>query len=109
MENNSLKNRHLTTEEIFDYRNQKLTPAEMHLIEMHLQECSLCDEAMNGVSKMDDSLKTINIMRDLRKKGRLKFYKKKKIFTLLDFNSLLIILFLIGMLIFLAFFIFKLK
>jgi len=102
VENNSLKNRHLTTEEIFDYRNQKLTPAEMHRIEMHLQECSLCDEAMNGFSKMDDSMRTFLVMRDLRKKGRLKFTKRKYIFSLLDLNTLLLLLFIIGILIFLA-------
>ncbi len=109
MENNSLKNRHLTREEIFDYHNQKLSPSEMHSIEMHLQECSLCDEAMNGFSKMDDSMKTFNVMRDLRKKGRLKFSKRKYNFSLLDFNTLLILLFIIGMLIFLTVVIFRLK
>lgn len=109
MESNSLKYRHLTEVEILDYHNRKLTASEMHRIEMHLQECTLCDEAMNGVSKMDDSLKTINIMRDLRKKARLKFRHKNKIFQLNDLNSLLLLLFTIGMLIFLALLIFKLK
>ncbi len=109
MENNSLKYRHLTSEEIFDYQNQKLSSSEMHRIEMHLQGCSFCDEAMNGVSKMDDSLKTINIMRDLRKKGRSKFNHKKRVFDLVDINSILIILLLIGLLVFISLFIFKLK
>ena len=109
MENNSLKYRHLTGEEILAYHNQKLSASEMHLIEKHLQECSFCEEAMNGVSKMDNSLRTTNIIRDLRKKGRLKFGKRKKIFELLDFNSLLILLFIIGMLIFLAVYIVRLS
>ncbi len=109
MNHYSFKYRHLTGEEIFDYQNQKLSSTEMHRIEMHMQECSLCEEAMNGVSKIDDTLRTINVMRELRKKGRSKFGKRKKIFELLDINSLLILLFIIGLLLFLAVFIIRMQ
>lgn len=109
MENNSLKYRHLTGQEIIDYQNQKLSSAEMHRIEMHMQECSFCDEAMVGVSKMDESMRTPAIMRELRKKGRNKFKSKNKVFDLIGVNTLLILLFVLGMLLFLALYIIRLQ
>lgn len=109
MSNTSFIKRHLSEQEILDYHNQKLSTSEMHRIEKHLQECSFCEEAMNGVFKMDDSMKTVNVMHDLRKKARLKFIRRKKIFELIDINSILILLFIIGFLIFLALFIFRVK
>ncbi len=102
MENNSLKYRHLTEQEIFDYQNQKLSPSEMHRIELHTLECNLCEEAMSGVSKMDNTLRTASIIRELRKKGRKRYFQRKKIFELIGVNTLIVFLFILGILLFLA-------
>ncbi len=109
MENHSSKYRHLTGEEIFAYHSKQLSPQEMHRMEKHMQECSFCEEAMNGVSQMDDSLKSANIIRDLRKKGRKKFNTKKSVFDFIGINNLIVLLFVIGMLIFVAVLIMRLK
>ena len=74
-----------------------------------MQECSFCEEAMNGVSQMDDSLKSANIIRDLRKKGRKKFNTKKSVFDFIGINNLIVLLFVIGMLIFVAVLLMRLK
>lgn len=109
MENHSSKYRHLTGEEILAYQSNQLSSQEMHRIEKHMQECSFCEEAMNGVSKMDDSLRTVSIIRDLRKKGRKKFSKKSRAFDFIGVNTLIVLLFIIGMLIFVVVFMMRMK
>ena len=109
MENHLSKYRHLSGEEILAYQGNKLSVQEMHRMEKHMQECSFCDEAMNGVSKMDNSIRTVSIIRELRKKGRKKFNTKKSAFDLIGINSLIVLLFVIGMLIFVAIFLMRLN
>lgn len=105
----SSKYNHLTGEDIFAYHSKQLSAREMHRIEKHMQECSFCEEAMNGFSKMDDSLKSVNIIRDLRIKGRKKFNSKKSAFDFIGVNTLIVFLFIIGMLIFVAVFVMRMK
>ena len=109
MENRSSQYRHLTGEEIFAYHSNQLSSQEMHRMEKHMQECSFCEEAMNGVSKMDDSLRSASVIRELRNKGRKKFNKKKSVFEFIGVNNLIVLLFVIGMLIFIALLLMKLK
>ena len=109
MENHSSKYRHISGEEVLAYQSNQLSSQEMHRIEKHMQECSFCEEAMNGVSKMEDSLRTVSIIRELRKKGRKKYSTKKSAFDFIGINTLIALLFVIGMLIFVTIYIIRMK
>jgi hypothetical protein len=109
VENHSSKYRHLTGEEIFAYHSNQLSAQEMHRMEKHMQECSFCEEAMSGVSKMDDSLKSASVIRELRNKGRKKFNQKRSVFDFIGINNLIVLLFVIGMLIFVAMLLMRIK
>lgn len=46
---------HLSEEQLMRYQTGKMEAAEMHLIERHLLQCSLCSEAVEGYSLLDPS------------------------------------------------------
>lgn len=98
---------HLTREEFLDYNSKKLSPLEMHCIEKHLAECSLCEAAINGIEKTDDYLRTVNILRELKKKGNKKIHSHKKKYLMIDINIIITFLFIIGMLIFISYFLMR--
>ncbi len=107
MQLNENHNPHLTREEFLDYKSKKLLPKEMHRIEKHLLECSLCEDAISGIDKSDDYLRTINTLRELRKKGNKKFHTQKKKYLMIDTNVIIAFLFIIGMLIFIFYFLMR--
>lgn len=98
---------HLSREEFLAYYEQRLTSAEMNRIERHLLECSFCDDALNGIVSSDNAIKTVDTLRLLRKKGRKKFSSKYKFFQLIDINTVLVLLFIIGILIFFSLYLIK--
>ncbi|MBL0104879.1 MAG: hypothetical protein IPP51_14635 [Bacteroidetes bacterium] len=102
MQERSNISNHLSSEDIIRYQSQLMNSAEMHRVEKHLLECSLCDEAMHGISKMDDSMHLYKLMHDLKQRGRKKYKPAKKIFALVDINTLLILFFILGILIFIG-------
>ena len=107
MQLNENHNQHLTREEFLDYNSKKLSPIEMHRIEKHLLECSLCEAAINGIDKSDDYLRTVNTLRELRKKGNKKFQTPKKKYLMIDNNIIIAFLFILGMLIFISYFLMR--
>ena len=44
----------LTKRQISDYIRQKLYPEELYVVEMHLNECPFCNEAIEGFSKSQE-------------------------------------------------------
>lgn len=62
---------------------------------------------MIGIDSNSNSLRTAVTLRDLSKKGHKKFLTKKTIFQLVDINTIMILLFLIGLLVFLSVFLIR--
>ncbi len=55
--------KHLTQEELLDYANGVLSNDEMYRLELHLTECELCSDAIEGIGllkKPEDVLSTIH-------------------------------------------------
>lgn len=107
MQDQTIKDIHLSREEFLAYYEQRLSSAEMHRIEKHLLECSFCDDALNGIVSSNNAIKTVDTLRLLRKKGRKKFSSRFKFFQLIDINTFVVLLFIIAVLIFLSLFLIK--
>jgi TonB family protein len=48
-----LPENHLTQEQLVRYHEGEMADAEVHLVEEHLLNCSLCSEALEGITLMD--------------------------------------------------------
>jgi len=56
MDNNSFNNDiHLTYEELVAYSQGNLSNKEMHRLELHLINCQLCNEALDGIAHIDET------------------------------------------------------
>ena len=56
MDINSFNNdQHLTQEELVEYNQGTLSNKEMHRLELHLIDCALCNEALEGIVKVDSA------------------------------------------------------
>jgi hypothetical protein len=65
---------HLTRDEMMRYRMNRLSLSEKKSIDVHLKECTLCKEATNGISKMDE-LSMYRMLKTL-KRSTIKITKK---------------------------------
>ena len=56
MDNNSFNNDiHLTPEELVAYNQGNLSNSEMHRLELHLVNCDLCSEAVDGITGVEEA------------------------------------------------------
>jgi TonB family protein len=56
MDNNSFNNDiHLTSEELMAYSQGNLSNREMHRLELHLINCELCNEALDGITSIEET------------------------------------------------------
>lgn len=56
-------NKHLTQQELLDYNSGVLGSEEMYRMELHLNECELCSDALEGIDQIkapNDSINSIN-------------------------------------------------
>jgi hypothetical protein len=74
-----------------------MLPADQERVRQHLAECELCSDALNGVAEMDDAMGMYRIIHDLRRKMRKNFLPKKKILYRFELITLLMALFVIGL------------
>lgn len=65
--------KHLIQEELLDYNNGVLGNDEMYRLELHLNECELCSDALEGISFINDPEKSLNIIQ-----GDISPYLSKK-------------------------------
>lgn len=57
MDNKSFNNDiHLTYEELVAYSQGNLSNKEMHRLELHLINCELCNEALDGIANIDETV-----------------------------------------------------
>jgi TonB family protein len=56
MDKNSFNiDQHLTYEELVEYQRGNLGNSEMHRLELHLIDCDLCNEALDGLANIEES------------------------------------------------------
>jgi len=67
--------KHLTQAELLDYTNGVLGNDEMYRLELHLNECGLCSEALDGIALVKDSEVVLTQL------NRKLFPKQKKTFS----------------------------
>jgi anti-sigma factor RsiW len=90
-------------QQLLDYIQGKLTPAEQHEVEIHLADCELCSEAMEGLSAIRDKEKIpgwiIEMRWNLLKKLRNRYRPRRKLNTYLSLAVLIfgILLLLLGL------------
>lgn len=71
-----------TQDQLLAYVEGKLSPAERHDVELHLQDCDLCGEAVEGLQAITRKEQIPGWLREARwnvlKKLRRKTHKKRK-------------------------------
>ena len=50
------KDQHLSYEELLAYQQAKLSNREMHRLELHLVDCELCNDALEGIGQIQESV-----------------------------------------------------
>ena len=50
------KDQHLSYEELLAYQQAKLSNREMHRLELHLVDCELCNDALDGIGQIQESV-----------------------------------------------------
>jgi Putative zinc-finger len=70
-----------TQQQLLDYVQGKLTAEEQHEVEMHLSDCELCSDALEGLSAIKDKEKIpgwiIEMKWDLLKKLRKRYRNRR--------------------------------
>ena len=87
---------HLSSKEMFDHFRNLLPEEEKKRIEIHLNTCNLCSDAMKGMSELPDALRIYNITHELKKRIGKRQSTRKKIFSRMDLISLITLLFILG-------------
>ena len=96
MANNNIYSRssHLSLEQMIDYSNRGLVGIELHEVEKHLVDCSLCNDAIEGMRHTN----TTNVLAatdELRRIVRKRRYIKKPIISQTEKITLVAVLLLI--------------
>ncbi len=64
--NHSNINKHLTQNELHDYVSGVLGNEEMYRLELHLNDCALCSEAVDGLMAVQDKQAAFNSLHELK-------------------------------------------
>jgi hypothetical protein len=87
---------HLTDEQMLGYLRNNLSRQERHAVEKHLVDCSFCSDGLEGLKKMENESRFLNIAGELRRLARKrKPAVRRKIFSQLDLITLFVLIFLI--------------
>ena len=100
---------HLSSDNLLKYHRHLLSKDENDLIEKHLKDCEFCSDAMIGIAEMQDALHIYNITHEIKKRMKKRISVRRKIFTGLDLLSIIMILFILGLVILTAFYFLYLK
>ena len=92
---------HLTHDQLMAYSQHKLIGKDLHDVEKHLVDCSLCNDALNGLHQMPD-VNMLVVTEELRKMVRKRKISRQPIFTHVSVITLIAIIFLILFLIAIA-------
>jgi hypothetical protein len=96
---------HLSREQMSRYIGHRLIGKELHKVEKHLVDCSLCNEALEGmkkIKKIKEESRILTITDELHKLARKRKLVRRKVFRQFDMINWLAIIFLIIFLIVIA-------
>ena len=100
---------HLSSDNLLKYYRHLLTKEENDAIDNHLKVCELCSDALKGVAEMQDALNIYNITHEIKLRINKRVSVRKKIFSGLDLLSIIMILFVLGLIILVALYFLYLK
>lgn len=100
---------HLSSEHLLKYYRHQLSETEQKAVDNHLSSCELCTDAYTGMQEMHDSLQLYNIVHELKLRMKKRVVVRKKIFSRFDLLSYVLILFVLGVVIFIAFYFIYMK
>ncbi|MET6997972.1 anti-sigma factor family protein [Chitinophaga defluvii] len=66
-------------QQLLDYVQGKLQPEEQHEVEMHLSDCELCSEALEGLSAIQHQEKIPGWLREMKWELLRKLHKRTRI------------------------------
>jgi hypothetical protein len=87
---------HLSSKEMLDYYRHLLPEEERKRIELHLNSCNLCSDAIKGMSELPDALRIYHITHELKKRIGKRQSIRKNIFSRMELVSLITLLFILG-------------
>jgi hypothetical protein len=105
----NISSNHLSSDELLRYHRHLLSKEEMDAVKQHLHGCELCSDALNGMAEMQDAKHIYDITHEIRMRMKKRVSVRRKIFSGLDLLSIILILFILGLIILLAFYFLYLK
>lgn len=87
---------HLSSKEMLDYYRNVLPDDEKKRIELHLHSCSLCSDAIKGMSELPDAMRIYHITHELKKRIGKRQSIRKNIFSRMELISIITLLFILG-------------
>ena len=100
---------HLSNDDLLKFHKRLLPEKENSQIENHLKQCNLCSDALKGVAEMKNAIYIYTITHELKKRMKKRLSPHKTIFSRFDLISILLILFIIGLILFLTFYFLMVK
>ncbi len=65
-------------QQLLDYIQGRLSPAEQHEVEKHVADCELCSDAMDGLAAIDQKERIPVLVREMKWELLRKLRKKRK-------------------------------
>jgi len=85
-----------TQQELLDYVEGRLTPEQQHEVELHLADCELCSEAVEGLSAIEHKEKIPVWLRQMKwemlRKLRGRKRRKHQISTYIELGIIVIVI-----------------
>lgn len=107
--NHNAFSNHLSSDELLKYHHGLFSPDEKNRIDIHMKECEFCSDALKGLSEMNDVMRIYNITHELRIRMKKRPSIRKKIFSGLDLLTIIMSLFILGIIILITFYFLYLK
>ena len=95
---------HLSSDDLLKYHRRQLAGNEYTIIENHILHCELCADALKGIPEMDNAKHIYSITHELKKRMKKRSKSMQPIFSKFYIFSLLLVFFIIGLILFLAFY-----
>lgn len=67
-----------TQQQLLDYVQGRLTPEQQHEVELHLADCELCSEAVEGLAAFEQKEQIPGMLRQMKKQMLRKLRTRKR-------------------------------
>lgn len=98
---------HFTRDELIRFHYHLVSGKELHEMEKHLVDCTLCSEALKGIAEMENASLLCEVSKDMHFRARRKKLWKKNIFSQTELIALIAVIFLILFLLLMSIFFFE--